>query len=162
MTWPREQGHISRTKGCRPLKFSENFTKSLKSSYSKNQISSFKNRGYRSQKLPGGGIHPPPMCERGLTHEPLGGIKLPPLRFVIYLRNLSHERETWHSFKWIPRQCLRKVWWLQHFGWRHSDVIKFCRFPILTVSDVAEHETELLSFSSVSWTRQFNEFSSMN
>ena len=35
-----------------------------------------------------------------LTHEPLGGIKLPPLRFVKYLRNLmSYERETWHSFK---------------------------------------------------------------
>ena len=35
-----------------------------------------------------------------LTHEPLGGINLPPLRFVIYLRNLmSYERETWHSFK---------------------------------------------------------------
>ena len=28
------------------------------------------------------------------------GIKLPPLRFVVYLRNLmSYERETWHSFK---------------------------------------------------------------
>ena len=39
-----------------------------------------------------------------------GGIKLPPFTcFVIYLRNLmSYERETWHSFKWIHRQCLKK------------------------------------------------------
>ena len=45
MTWPREQGHISRSKGHRHLKFSENFKKKgLKSSYSKNQISSFKNK----------------------------------------------------------------------------------------------------------------------
>ena len=29
-----------------------------------------------------------------------GGLKFPPLRFVLYLRNLmSYERETWYSFK---------------------------------------------------------------
>ena len=67
-----------------------------------------------------------------LTHEPLGRVAIsctPPLRFVEYIRNrMSYERETWHSFKWIRRQCLRKKWWLYHLGWRHSDVIKFCSF----------------------------------
>ena len=91
MTWPREQGHISRTKGHRPLKFSENFKKGLKSSYSKNQISSFKNRGYRAQNLPGGGCHPPPpMCGRGLKKNwgvdessPLSLIRLNPTKPVV-------------------------------------------------------------------------------
>ena len=42
--------------------------KGLKSSYSKNQISSFKNRGHRAQNLPGG-VASPPMCGRGLMSK---------------------------------------------------------------------------------------------
>ena len=71
MTWPRKQGHISRTKGRRPLKFLENFTKGLKCSYSKNQISSFKKGGAGHKTYLGGGI--PPMCGRGLTFACCGG-----------------------------------------------------------------------------------------
>ena len=69
MTWPREQGHISRTKGRRPVKFSENILKGLKSSYNKNQISSVKNRGYRAQNLPRRWHPPHPTCGRGLRKK---------------------------------------------------------------------------------------------
>ena len=51
-----------------PWNFGELYKK-FKSSYSKNQISSFKNRGDRAQNLPGGGI--PPMCRRGLRGSPI-------------------------------------------------------------------------------------------
>ena len=57
---------ISRTKGRRPLKFSENLAKGSQSSYTKTQIPSFKNVAYSAQNLPRG-IHPTPMCGRGLT-----------------------------------------------------------------------------------------------
>ena len=42
----------------------------LKSSCRKNQISSFKNRGYRAQNLPGGGIHPPPHVRARVNPRP--------------------------------------------------------------------------------------------
>ena len=64
MTWPREQGHISRTRGRRHFKLSNNLTEGWKCSYSKSQISSSKHVSYSAIKLHGGGI--PPMCGRGL------------------------------------------------------------------------------------------------
>ena len=63
MTWPQEQGHISRTKGCRHLKLSANLTKSWTCNYSKNQASSFKHVSYSKIKLPVG-WHPPPLHVR--------------------------------------------------------------------------------------------------
>ena len=67
MTWPREQGHISRTKGHRPLKFSENFTKGLKAAIAKIRSPALKTGGTEHKTYLGGGIHPPLMCGRGLT-----------------------------------------------------------------------------------------------
>ena len=79
-----------------------------------------------------------------------GGVrKLPPLRFVRYLRNLKYElvtSYTGYSFK--SRSYLRKVWCLQLLRWRHSDIIKFCHFSKWSVSDVIENK------SSGKWTLQ--------
>ena len=70
MTWPGEGGHISRTKGHRRLRFSENLVKGSKSSYSKSHISSPKNVAYSAQSLSGGITSTPPaMCGRGLIQR---------------------------------------------------------------------------------------------
>ena len=98
MTWPREQGHISRTKGHSSLKFSENFTKGSKSSYSENQISSFKNKGYRAQNLPGVVASTPPPHVRARDIE-RGGKSA----------EIDKDREglTWYFFKMVVvlRRC---------------------------------------------------------
>ena len=60
MTWPREQGHISRTKGRRPLQFSENFTKGLKGSYRKIRSPASKTGGTGYQIYLGWHPLPPP------------------------------------------------------------------------------------------------------
>ena len=76
VTCPRKQGNISRTKGRRPLNFSENLEKGLKSSYSKHQISSLNNVAYSAQNVPGGwhtGIHPPPRHVRARVNDDVYG-----------------------------------------------------------------------------------------
>ena len=107
MTWPRELGHISRTKGRRPLKFSDNLTKGLKCSYSKNQISSFKNGGYRAQNLPGGGIHPPHV--RARVKNRVKNIKRYKCVFFVTCQSASSNECRQLNNQWASKVCTH-VW----------------------------------------------------